>query len=86
MNLKLKQEAEEYRKLNYPDYLDKKEALLVEEDFIAGANSKYVQIEKIKAQLDLLNNFYYGEGLKDTDILDFYKMCRKTHSSLCVSG
>lgn len=78
MNLKLKQEAEEYRKLNYPDYLGKKEALLVEEDFIAGAKSKYVQIGKIKAQLDLLNNFYYGEGLKDTDILDFYKRVRET--------
>lgn len=50
----LEQEAEEYCKSNYPHYLDKKEALLVAEDFIAGAKSRYVQIEKIKAQIEVL--------------------------------
>lgn len=40
--------------------------------FIAGATSKYVEVEKLKAQLDILNNFYYGEDLNDKDILNHY--------------
>lgn len=40
--------------------------------FIAGATSKYVEVEKLKAQLDILNTFYYGEDLNDKDILNHY--------------
>jgi len=48
-------------------------------DFIAGANSKWVQAEKIKAQIDILNSFYYGEDLNDEDIMRFYT---ELHSEL----
>ena len=47
--------------------------------FIAGANSKWVQTEKIKAQIDILNSFYYGEDLNDEDIMRFYT---ELHSEL----
>lgn len=40
--------------------------------YIDGANSKWVQAEKIKAQMDILNSFYYGDDLKDKDIMKFY--------------
>lgn len=33
---------------------------------------KKVQIDIIKAQLELIRNFYYGEDLKDEDVLQFY--------------
>ncbi len=47
--------------------------------FIAGAKSKWVQAEIIKAQLDILNSFYYGNDLKDEDIMRFYT---ELHSEL----
>lgn len=47
-------------------------ALYEKQAFIAGATSKYVEVEKLKAQLDILNSFYYGEDLNDKDILNHY--------------
>ena len=48
----LNKEAENYCNNNYPHYLNKKEALLVQEDFIAGVNSKYVQAKILQAQIE----------------------------------
>jgi hypothetical protein len=42
-------------------------------------DSKWVQAEKIKAQIDMLNSFYYGEDLNDEDIMRFYT---ELHSEL----
>jgi hypothetical protein len=52
----LNKEAENYCNNNYPNYLNKKEALLVQEDFIAGTNSKYVQAKIVQAQINLCNS------------------------------
>ena len=60
----LQKEAENYCNNNYPHYLDKKEALLVQEDFIAGVNSKYVQAKILKAQIDVLNMSYGDQMLQ----------------------
>lgn len=58
MDLKLEQEAEEYawKKKNpfSKEILANELVLSSKTDFIAGANSKYVQIEKIKAQISIL--------------------------------
>lgn len=40
--------------------------------FIEGSNSKHNQYEMIKAQMEILNSFYYGEDLKDDEIMNFY--------------
>ena len=45
----LEQEAEEYR-----DFWLKNRGLYISDIFTAGANSKFVQIEKIKAQINVL--------------------------------
>jgi len=54
----LEQEAEEYAKtLVGIDVHAKK-------DFIAGANSKWVQAEKIKAQIEILTGLYENSYIK----------------------
>ena len=45
--------------------------------FIAGANSKYVQSERIKAQLECLNK------AKDLDIQTVYRDLQKQLEDLC---
>lgn len=58
MDLKLEQEAEEYawKKKNpfSKEILVNELVLSSKTDFIAGVSSKYVQIEKIKAQIEVL--------------------------------
>jgi hypothetical protein len=55
--IEINKEAEEYVKNNYTDYLDKIERFLVQEDFIAGHNSKATQAKILQAQIDILYEF-----------------------------
>jgi hypothetical protein len=56
--------------MNMPTRYELENALR-QEGFLTCA--KFVEIEKVKAQLQLLRNFYYGKDLKDKDIRAFYK-------------
>jgi hypothetical protein len=56
----LEQEAKEYAIELLSKMVDRKTAVILESyaqtDFIAGANSEWVQAEKIKAQIDFITN------------------------------
>jgi polyhydroxyalkanoate synthesis regulator phasin len=51
----LNKEAEEHWKMQYIMALDESTKPYIIQDFIAGANSKYVQAKIIQAQIDVLN-------------------------------
>ena len=75
----LKQEAEEYFNNNiFCDGITPFEEDISKRSFIAGANSKYVQAEKIKAQIDILEgvngDYYYS--------ITIYEMIHKLEQQL----
>lgn len=76
----LNKEAEEYAKRfqEKEDYGYNGESCSIEdriemEAFIAGANSKYVQVKIIQAQIEILETLYYGIDLNDPEILQWYE-------------
>jgi hypothetical protein len=72
MENKLETEAEEYIK-----ELPFEEGCSVKTHFIEGANSKYVQIEKIKAQINMLRPLEYAEELDSIYIHDTLMVLRQ---------
>lgn len=52
----LNKEAEEHWKMQYIMALDESTKPYIIQDFIAGANSKYVQAKIIQAQINLCNS------------------------------
>jgi hypothetical protein len=61
----LSKEAEEYRK----KWLFLKSGNTINDTFIAGANSKYVQAKIIQAQIDVLQTLILGNNNDNTAII-----------------
>jgi hypothetical protein len=58
----LEQEAVEYAFKQYGNSCGaREERVISKQDFIAGANSKYVQIEKFKFAIKMIEELYIGE-------------------------
>jgi hypothetical protein len=60
--MKLKEEALEYAENELKNKGGDIDKLTCAIDFVNGANSKYVQVEKIKAQINILNEILESEN------------------------
>jgi hypothetical protein len=60
----LREEADTYSDNQLKNLVNKSSKFECMNNFIAGANSKYVQIEKIKAQIELMKELYENSYIK----------------------
>lgn len=76
----IEEEAEQHWDMTYMMAKDESIKPYVVNDFIAGANSKWVQAQKIKAQIEILESHIEHPrktGYKRHDIIDTIKKLNK---------